>query len=105
MTTRTRAAEPTNVKAPAPTEGGGDQLETPRAAAAQERRAEEEPKEVRYVGDAGTREITAAQWKGAGVEDQEGVVWDASNDYTLPASDFTPDALRVLARDRGLKIK
>lgn len=59
---------------------------------------------IKYTGDAGIREITAAQWKGAGVEGQKDVKWDASNDYTLPLSLFSADALAVLGRDKGLKI-
>jgi hypothetical protein len=59
---------------------------------------------IKYTGDAGVREITKAQWKGAGVEDQDTVVWDASNDYTLPLSKFSKDAVAVLGRDKGLKI-
>lgn len=69
-----------------------------------EPRSETKGGTIKYTGDAGVREITAAQWKAAGVEDQEGVVWDASNDYTLPLSKFSADAQTVLGRDRGLKI-
>lgn len=115
MTTRARAttttggtgttgAEPSNVRAPA-----GDtrvEEETPRAAASQERKAAEgDATEVVYTGYAGTREITKAQWKRAGVEDQETTIWSADNEFRLPVGDFTPEALAVLAKDRNLKIK
>lgn len=63
------------------------------------------PGEVKYTGDAGVREITKAQWKGAGVENQDTVLWNAENDYTVPSNQFTPEALEVLKRDSHLKIK
>jgi len=60
---------------------------------------------VKYVGDAGVREITRAQWKAAGVEGQETTIWDESNNHTLLASVFTPEALEIIKADRGLQIK
>lgn len=77
---------------------------TPADPPAEKAEGSDGPDTIKYTGDAGVREITAAQWKTAGVEDQETVVWDASNDYTVPLSKFTPDAIAVLRRDRGLKI-
>lgn len=67
--------------------------------------AEQPSAKVKYTGGAGVRVITAAQWKGAGVENQATVTWDAGNDYTLPSSDFSADALEVLERDPNIKIK
>lgn len=61
------------------------------------------PQVVKYTGDAGVREISAADWKTAGVEGQAKVVWNAENDYTLPASDFSAAALEVLKRDPHIK--
>lgn len=61
--------------------------------------------EVKYTGGAGVREITKAQWKKAGVEDQETVVWNSDNGYVLPGSDFNADALKVLERDPQIKTK
>jgi hypothetical protein len=60
---------------------------------------------VKYTGDAGVREITRAQWRAAGVDDQETTVWDESNNYTLLSSAFTPKALEIIKADRGLQIK
>lgn len=68
-------------------------------------KAAEGATEVKYTGGAGVRTITKAQWKGAGVEDQETVTWDAANDYTVPAGDLSAKALDVLKRDPQLKIK
>lgn len=70
-----------------------------------ESKSEAGASEVKYTGGAGVREITQAQWKGAGVEGQKTTVWDASNDYTLPTSDFSPEALEVLKRDPQIKTK
>lgn len=50
---------------------------------------------VCYLGAFGAYEISAEQWKQAGVEDQPGVRWDASNQYAIPRSSFTETALRV----------
>lgn len=74
------------------------------------KRSAEEPKAaggqvVKYTGDAGVREITEAQWKGAGVEDQKTTIWDESNEYTLPISKFNADALAVLERDKQIKVQ
>ena len=60
---------------------------------------------VVYTGGAGTREITAAQWKGAGVEGQSKTVWNIENDYSLPIGDFSAEALEVLKRDPQIKVK
>jgi hypothetical protein len=114
MTTKTRAQTTTTPSTGGTTDEGKraprpeDRIEeeTPRAAAAQERRAEEgDATEVVYTGYAGTREITKAQWKRAGVEDQDTTIWSAENDFSLPVSDFKPEALALLAKDRNLKIK
>lgn len=77
---------------------------SPQQQAASQRAAEGGPAEVKYVGEAGVREISKADWKNAGIE-HDAVVWDSSNDYTLPASSFSDDALLLLKRDRNLRIK
>lgn len=59
---------------------------------------------VRYVGSSDVREITAAQWKKAGVEDQKKVVWDKSNRHAVPSSEFSKEALAVLRADSGFKL-
>lgn len=56
-------------------------------------------KVVKYVGTADQRSIEAKDWKSIGVEDQGKVVWNKRNRFTLPASDFTQDALRYLDED------
>lgn len=66
---------------------------------------EKDKTEVVYVGDAGTREITKAQWKGAGVENQDKTVWNDENGYSLPIDQFTDKALEVLKRDRNIKVR
>lgn len=62
-------------------------------------------KVVKYVGTADIREITAAQWKGAGVENQKGSEWNVANGHELPASDFNSDAMRYFERDSGFKVQ
>lgn len=59
---------------------------------------------VKYTGSAGVREITKAQWKSAGIENQNAVEWNAGNEYSLPKSEFSAEALEVLKRDKNLKI-
>lgn len=66
--------------------------------------AKEEPKLVVYTGDAGTREISRSDWKAAGIE-HDAVVWNADNDYALPASSFSAEALELLKRDRFIKVR
>lgn len=72
--------------------------------AASSSNSDSSPKVVKYTGDAGVREITRTQWKGAGVENQDTTIWNAENDYTLPISDFNSDALETLKRDRHIKV-
>lgn len=60
---------------------------------------EKRPPGVRYVGEFGAREITAEDWRKAGVKDQPGARWERGNGWTLPLEGFTEHALRVLAQD------
>lgn len=56
---------------------------------------------VKYVGPAHVAEITAAQWKGAGVEDgQKKVVFDKRKfrGEFLPITELTPQAIEFLDR-------
>lgn len=94
--TGTRAKNAPSTSDPAP--DAPDTLAAPKAEASQ-------ATGVKYTGGAGVREITKAQWKKAGVEDQETTIWDASNEYTLPADKFSAEALGVLERDPQIKIK
>ena len=64
-------------------------------------------KSVEYVGfarEVKVRELTAADFKKAGVEDQGKVVWDRSNQWTVSAEDLNADALALLARQPDFKI-
>lgn len=62
-------------------------------------------KVVKYIGTAQAREITRAQWKNIGVENQATVVWDASNKHTVSADDLTDKALDYInEEDDGLVI-
>jgi hypothetical protein len=90
---------------PSTDEAAPDAPENQQSSPDTEQSAAARPSEVKYTGGAGTRVITKAQWKGAGVEGQETTQWDATNGYTLPASDFSDKALEVLKRDPNLKIK
>ena len=51
------------------------------------------------------REITAAQWKKAGVEDQKTVVWDNDNGFKVPVSEFNEAALKLLEKDDELNVR
>lgn len=106
MTTRTESGTGTREKnTPSTREAApdapADQQSQPDTAAV----SSEGGSEVKYTGGAGVRQITKAQWKAAGVEGQETVTWDATNDYTLPASDFSAGALKVLERDPKIRVK
>lgn len=50
-------------------------------------------KVVKYIGTADVREIDAAAWKNAGVEDQNKVVWNAANKWQVSVDELTPDAV------------
>lgn len=70
-------------------------------------KAETEAKEeavVEYVGTSDVRTISADEWKLAGVEDQKSTAWDARNKHKVVASEFSKEALAVLAEDSGFKL-
>lgn len=50
-------------------------------------------KVVKYVGTADVREIDAAAWRNAGVEEQTKVVWSAANGWQVDAADLNEAAL------------
>lgn len=66
-------------------------------------------KSVRYTGTADVREISAAQFKGAGVEGAATVRWDRSNGHTVKSTDlaFLDDEqfTRIISDDTGLKVE
>lgn len=55
---------------------------------------------VRYIGASDVRVIHAEDWKRLGIE-QDDVTWDASNDFTVAATDLHADALAFLAADES----
>lgn len=59
---------------------------------------------VEYKGNATFRRITADQWMQARVKDQSEIVWDASNEFKVPLSEFNDAALTVLRRDGAFAI-
>lgn len=50
------------------------------------------------------RQITTAQWKKAGVEDQKTVTWNHENDFQVPISDLNEAALKLLEKDDELNV-
>lgn len=50
-------------------------------------------KVVKYIGTADVREIDTAGWKNAGVEDQNKVVWDKRNNFTVSVEDLSDSAV------------
>lgn len=61
--------------------------------------AETTEKVVKYIGTADVREIDSAAWKNVGVEDQNKVVWDRKNQFTVPVKDLQPGAVRYCDED------
>lgn len=64
---------------------------------------------VEYQATGGTfpfhvREITAADWKKAGVEGQKTVTWSKDNNFRVPVADLSADALKVIEADSELKL-
>lgn len=50
-------------------------------------------KVVRYIGTADVREIDKAGWDNAGVTDQNKVVWNRKNNWTVPVEDLSDAAV------------
>lgn len=50
------------------------------------------------------RQITTAEWKKAGVEDQKTVIWNADNGFQVPVSDLNEAALKLLEKDDELNV-
>lgn len=62
-------------------------------------------KVVRYTGRSDKRIITRADWESLRIKGQDTVEFNVINDYELPASDFSPAALRYADKvDPGLKV-
>lgn len=60
------------------------------------RRSAQDEDMILYTGGATIREITEAQWKAAGVEDQGTVVFDAKNNWRMPLDELTGPAAQLL---------
>lgn len=66
---------------------------------------------VRYVGTADVREISAAQFKAAGVtgEGVKGVRWNRANNFTVKREDLEflseEDFNRIIKGDAGFKVQ
>src|SRR5687767_13787916 len=59
---------------------------------------------VRYVGTADVRMITKDEWRGAGVKDQDTVVWNRANRWTVPLEDISDNARPFIEDDPGLVV-
>lgn len=57
---------------------------------------------ARYVGTSTVRRMTAAQWKAAGIENQDTVEWRAANGFAVGRDRFTDEAWEALANDPGI---
>lgn len=67
--------------------------------------AKTKAKAVKYIGTADARQIDKLSWEQVGVTDQEFVSWDASNGFTVLASDLSAGALAYCAeRDAGFVV-
>lgn len=76
------------------------------AKAAAEAAAKTSEKVVVYVGTADVREIDAASWRNVGVEDQEKVVWNKANNWSVPAKDLQAGAVKYADEaDDGFVVK
>lgn len=67
--------------------------------AARQSAAVESSKVVKYIGTANIRKISASDWRSIGVEEQTQVVWDKSNNFQVPVSELTADAVKYLDED------
>lgn len=57
------------------------------------------PRQVRYIGMANARMITAQEWGQVGITCDTGSVWSAENRYMLPEDQFNPEQLLFLEQD------
>lgn len=56
-------------------------------------------KHVKYAAHATRRVITEADWASVGAEGQEGKEWNFENDFLIPLSEFSDEAVAYLRRD------
>lgn len=57
---------------------------------------------VKYVGTANKRTITPTDWRSLGIEAKAGHVWNDTNDYLVPSSEFSDEQLDYLLVDDKL---
>ena len=60
---------------------------------------------VHYVGSSSNRVITQEEWEQAGITDQPTVMWDESNDRTVPLDSLTELAQQRLGNEPGFEIR
>lgn len=53
---------------------------------------------VWYIGGSDSREITATEWADIGFTGAATSLWDSTNGWSIPATDFTQGQLDLLAR-------
>lgn len=56
----------------------------------------ESAKVVVYIGPFGIREIDGPSWDNVNVKNQDPIVWNRANGWTVPVSEFSDDALTYL---------
>lgn len=56
-------------------------------------------KVVKYVGTADVREINAASWRQAGVDDQDMVRWEKKNKWQVAVADLSKKAVAYLENE------
>lgn len=66
--------------------------------------APKRPNSVKYTGRSNTRIITAEQFALAGVENQDGVVWDKDNKFLVKASKLNDSAIELLETLKDFRI-
>lgn len=63
-------------------------------------------KVVVYVGSADVRSIDKAAWDAVGVKDQNKVVWDKKNNFTVPVADLSDAAVAYCdEQDKGFVVR
>lgn len=60
-------------------------------------------KAIKYTGGADVREITKAQWANIGVDDQDTVIWNTKNGFTVLEKDLSKKALAYFEKDSGFQ--
>lgn len=61
-------------------------------------------KYVTYHGQATLRRLTKEQWEQGGILGQGYVEWTKDNEFRVPVSDLTPEALEALRKDTNFSV-